>query len=308
LPGDTRPTPATLLVTASPDDAITSGISREQTADGWALGFERFLVSVGRVTLDGDDCNEYSDTTYTRILDAAAGPGQKVSEHFALGSCSFSFAVVPPPSDARMGSGVSDADLLFMLTPQTDGTANAGGISIYVEGQALRGKETKHFAWPYRWLADYEDCRTAAESAGDSESGTPAQLGAGTPIPALELTGGKDQSIDLLVSGAALFRDAPGATANLRFDPFAAADTESGDDDGEITLDELSQVPLSTLGMLGGYAEPAPGDLGLIVNRISDPPTLLDYLYTVGFPNVVHFDDQGRCDLQLRAGRRRPTN
>jgi hypothetical protein len=295
LPGDTRPTPETLLVTVSPDQAITSGIPPEQTADGWGLSFQRFLVSVGRVTLDGDDCNEYSDTTYTRILDAAAGPGQKMSEHFALGSCDVSFGVFPPPPDARVGSGVNDADLLFMRTPLSDGIASAGGVSMYVEGQARRGSETKHFAWPYRWVADYENCRTTGESAL-SMSYT------------LDLVSGESATLDLLVSGAALFRNAPSAAADLRFDPFAAADTESGNGDGEITLDELSQVPLSALSSLGGYAEPAPADLGRIATRIDNPPTLRDYLYTVAFPSVVQFDDQGSCDLQLRTGRRFLTN
>ena len=132
LPGDTRPPPGSALITVSPDAALSDGIASEATEDGWAISYQRFLIGLGRVELEGDACNTYSDANYSRIFDLQSGGGQKVSEQFALGACSFRFAVANPSSESLLGAGVSDADALFMRTPGTDAYTGAGGISIYV--------------------------------------------------------------------------------------------------------------------------------------------------------------------------------
>jgi hypothetical protein len=287
LPGDTRPPPGSALVTVSADDAISNGISSAATEDGWAIHYQRFLLGIGRVSLDGPDCSTYADADYTRVIDVQAGSAQKVSQQFALGQCSFRFSVAAPSSESLLGTGVSDGDVMFLRTPGADPYAGTGGISIYVEGRAVRGEETKTFAWPFRWRVDYEDC--SAEIAGQELSG-------------LEFVGGEEQSVDLLVTGEALFQDDPDpGRAKLRFDPFAQADSLSGNADGEITLEELGQVKISDVQPSAGY-----GRLDSLSMRrrtlvqLGNPPTLEDYVYAVSFPAVVRFRGSGTCYLDLR--------
>src|SRR5437868_4860776 len=68
LPGDTRPPPARVLVSAHPSDSLLTGIPAAATEDGWAIEYQRFLLGVGRVSLGGDLCTTYADADYTRIL------------------------------------------------------------------------------------------------------------------------------------------------------------------------------------------------------------------------------------------------
>ena len=64
LPADTRPTPASLVLTAEASAAMTAGVA---TSDGWQITFERLLMGVGRARLKSrgdtppyDDCTDYA--------------------------------------------------------------------------------------------------------------------------------------------------------------------------------------------------------------------------------------------------------
>jgi hypothetical protein len=306
LPGDTRPTPGETLVTASANDAIQTGIPADQTVDGWAIQYQRFLVSIGNVQLDGDDCNEYSDASYTRILDLQAAPTQKISDHYALGHCSFSFSLQNPGASAVLGANVSADDALFLRTP-LDGPltfVGRGGITVYVEGLATRGAESEHFAWPYRWQADYGDCGVPLEDAAEDT----APPSPDTPLGGLDFSGGQRQTVDLSFDGSALFRDSPDpAQASLRFEPFASADRDVGNADGEITLDELGSVLVTSISASDGYQAIGSSNIRRVIARLSMPPTLEDYLYVVGFPTIVRYPN-GACTVDVRTRLRLPAD
>jgi hypothetical protein len=308
LPGDTRPTPGETLVTASADDAIQTGIPADQTADGWTIQYQRFLVSIGDVQFGGDACNEYSDASYTRILDLRAAPSQKVSDHYALGHCSFSFSLQNPGASAVLGANVSADDALFLRTP-LDGPltfVGRGGISVYVEGLATRGAESEHFAWPYRWQADYGDCGAASDGSSAATPAAAAEPAADTALGGLDFVGGQRQTIDLSFDGSALFRDSPDpAQASLRFEPFASADRDIGNADGEITLDELGSVLVTSISASDGYQALSSSNIRRVIARLSMPPTLEDYLYVVGFPTIVRYPN-GACAVDVRTRLRAP--
>jgi hypothetical protein len=286
LPADTRPPPARALVSVHPSDSLLAGIPAAATEDGWAIEYQRFLLGLGRVQLEGDDCVTYSDADYTRIFDMLQPDTQKVSEQYALGSCDFSFGVVQPSEDSLLGQGVSEADSVFMRTPGMDASAPRRGISLYVEGQATRGNATEHFAWALRRRVAYDKCAATLD---------------GERLQGLELASGDEQQVAIQISGEALFQDNPEPEqAQLRFAAFAAADLVSGNADGEVSLEELREIKLSDLLEAGGYRLRSSADDPEVPQFEGAEPTLEDYLYATAFPGVARFRDNGSCDVHVR--------
>jgi hypothetical protein len=287
LPADTRPAPARAIVSVHPSDSLLSGISAAATEDGWALEYRRFLLGLGRVSIAGDRCTQYSDAEYTRIFDMLLPDTQKVSEQYALGSCDFGFGVLQPSEDSLLGQGVSEADAQLMRTPSTDPSVPRRGISVYVAGQATRGGVTQRFTWAFRRRVAYQDC--VATLAGERVSG-------------LELASGEEQQVAIQISGDALFQDNPDPQlAQLRFDAFASADLVSGNADGEVGLEELRQVKLADLPEGPGYRLRSTADPAEIPEFAGAEPTLEDYLYTSALPGVARFRDNGSCEIRVRS-------
>ena len=220
LPEDDRAPPAELVVTASGDEAIASGFA---TDDGWDVRYERFLVSLGHVSLRGTGsrdsaptCTEYSgeSTHYLRVLDMQRPALQKLSTSYAFGACRLAFELWPPSSNAVLGTGVGEGERASMSREVTDAFTEDTGAVVYVRGHASRSGTVSRFEWSFRRLLAYANC-------GDM-SLEPGELG----------------TLDIRFRGRTLFQDRlDEATASIRFAPFAAADADA---DGNVTLEELS--------------------------------------------------------------------
>jgi hypothetical protein len=273
LPKDTRPPPSRVLVTASADEAVLSGIPNTSSEDGWDISYDRLLLSLGRVELGGSGCNAYSNARYIRLLDMQQPGAQKVSESYALGQCDFGFGISELASDSPLGANVGAQDLTFMRTVGTDHFVDSDAITAYVEGRAVKQDITKHFAWAFRGRFSFSACASEALTQG------------------LTLEKSGSLTVDLQIRGEALFEDQLDAVApKLRFDAFADADTRFGDNDGQITLDELAQVPLSVLSALGYVA----------VDRGTAPwQTLGDYVYLGAVPGMVRLGNTGSCTVRF---------
>jgi hypothetical protein len=292
LPNDTRPVPASVLVRLTGSPMVKDGIPSTAMDDGWSVTFEKFLVTFGNVSLQGDACTGYSDAGYVRTFDAHVLEPQKVSLLYALGTCSVRFRFSNPAPDSPLGAGVTDADNIFMRTPGTDPyNTQPNGISIYVKGSAQKGSVKKTFAWPFRSRrAQLTDCTTES-------GGKPLQL-------VLDSDGAVN--VDVQLHGEALFQDhLEPSKAKLRFAPFADADDKAGNGDGEITLDELGKVTLDSLGftpddltVAGQDAGPLDSDAGVF-----HWTTLEDYLYLGLFPRIARLGDRGSCIVNVNAGR-----
>ena len=76
LPVDTRPPPASVLVTVRGAAHIKEGIPAASLQDGWSITFDRFLISLGQAELQGDACTPYSDADYRRIFDGRTSSPQ----------------------------------------------------------------------------------------------------------------------------------------------------------------------------------------------------------------------------------------
>lgn len=280
LPKDTRPPPSRVLFTATASPETKAGALAQPTADGWDITFERVLVSLGRVSLDGDDCSVYSDPRYGRVLSLLGAPdAQKISESYALGRCDFGFAIGNASSDSLLGVGATADDLAFLRTAGSDHYGGPSGISMFVSGRAHQADRTLTFAWAFRGRARYRQCQTVLQDAPQGGS--------------LSLKQDGDVSLDVTLHAEALFAEsASDRNAALRFEPIAQADA-LGNGDGEVTLDELRLVPLSELQMDTAYADGG-GDAGVGVWT-----TLEDFIYLGAAPNVARFEETGKCMVAL---------
>jgi len=293
VPADTRPLPGSVTLTASPSPAVAGGAV---TDDGWRITFDRVIAGIGRASL-GDTCVAYSEANYDRVLDVGADAGQKISILHGLGACDLRFSIGAPSSDALLGARVTDDDKARMRAPGADRYTTAGGIAFEVIGSAARDGVALRFDFAFRARVRYSRCALVPDAAPDRES------------VGVDLESQVDRTFDLRIEAEALFRDNVGRDgAALRFDPFAAADT---DRDGVVTMDELDAVPIAALGDAGAFEAGTydfDDDAGTTTDgRPVAVETLGDYVYVVLMPTVLRFRDTGSCSSAIGFGRgRRP--
>ncbi|HWA75016.1 MAG TPA: hypothetical protein VG937_21905 [Polyangiaceae bacterium] len=272
LPDDTRAPPGQLVVTVSADPALSDGIAA--TADGWSISYRRFLVVLGDVKLDGDDCEPYTESDYSRIFELTGASPQKVMLGYALGSCSIGFRIASPAWDTLLGTGVSEQDDALLRTPGSDAHASDGGVSVHIEGTAERLGVQKTFNWSFRRFIEYVDCRLTP--GDDTENGN------------VRLVANETKTIDILIRGGALFQNPPIEPAvSPSFEAFRAADDEHGDANGEITLEELQNSPVP----LDAIPRPLIQSLG-------------DRVYLQLLPQIAHLGATGVC--HVRSSEKRP--
>jgi hypothetical protein len=170
-----------------------------------------------------------------------------------------SYQLGPMTADAQLAAGVSEADRQLLL---------AAGAHLHVEGTATKGAVTKSFRWTFANATYFDECE--GEIDGKKTLGV------------LVTNGGTD-TVQLTIHGDHLFYDdLQAATAVPRFDAIAKADANA---DGEITLDELTAIRLTTIDPNdGGYGTGAAGN----VNTLGDFVRALSR--TVG-----HYRGEGEC-------------
>jgi hypothetical protein len=221
LPGDLRPEPGHVYVSVESSDAAVNGFVTE---DGWTIHFERLLVGMGYTMLGGDDCEVYGEAQYTELFDFTVPGKQMLGEVYGLNACNLEFHV-NPAYFAYLGNGVTVADRA-MIVDRNDLLANGfRAPSIYVRGNAIQGSVTKHFAWKFRGGYSFNECENPMD---------------GTINTSLQLQGSEELQPIVTFHPDELFRDNIETDAAVRFDPLAAADTNS---DGELSLEEVSQIP-----------------------------------------------------------------
>jgi hypothetical protein len=279
LPADTRPPPATLMLSVTGGDQAPV-----LTIDGWSVTVERLVVGVGNAALE-DSCIQYSTGRYDRLLDARLPDEQKLSVHFGLGHCDLRYRLSGPSGDTLLGLGVSDADKVAMGTPATDAYATTPErVSLDFAATAERGAETARIHWLFRQVVRYRSCGLVTEPAEHAD-----------PQP-IELASGASLAFHLVFSGEELLRD-DAEGGDLRFDAIAAADTRYGDGDGEITLDELSRVSLDVARDSGPYrfSKEVMASPSATASAVSAVRSLGDYVSWVLLPRVAHFREAVRC-------------
>lgn len=292
LPGDDRPPPGRILVTAGPSDATRVGFV---TDDGWTVRFDRFVTALGNVDLDGvnerrngveeeETCNDYSQTNYEWLIDfVVAAQGEKIGLVHGLGACTIEYRLRGPSADTVLGVGATEADLELMRIEERDAWTEADEegeeISLLALGSARRGEEVVAIDWRFRKSFEIRRC------AVDEEGGDASRV---------DLTEGVEREVPVEVRAEELFRSAAIDGAPLQFDWYAAVDA---DGDGSITLEELDAVPVPPEVL--PIPEPPGGD-----DDQGDPPpepeTLGDYVVEVLLARVSRVADAGPCRTEGR--------
>lgn len=197
------------------EEFIEEGIPASVFADGWALQFDSFLISVGSVSVGPVGEAPGFDEVRFQVYDLSRpsmGLGQRVGGGMVpVGRPHATFAVAP--DEGAVASGVSAADLARMQD---------GGLALYVAGSATKAGVTKRFAWGFPTRTYYSDCEAVAEVQADAVA-----------------------TVQLTIHGDHLFYDdLYSSTPAVRFELVAQADV---DGDGEVTQAELLAVDLRPL-------------------------------------------------------------
>lgn len=195
----------------------------------WTLHYDKFLVNFHGITVADADDHVGAKSKDSYFVDNTK-PGRKELVTFkgmeAKAWEQVSYEIKPALADAVVVSG-DEKDLEMMVSE---------GYSIYVEGSATKGSTTKTFHWGFATGTAYKDCHHEEE---------------GKDTLGIVVTNGSTDTSELTTHGDHFFYDrlqaSPDAAipTSLRFDEKAAADDKpNGDGDGEITLDELSKLPI----------------------------------------------------------------
>lgn len=198
------------------EEFIETGIPAGVFDDDWALTYNQFLVSLGKIDIGETGSLPALSEPEFQIWDltqASKGAGREITEAMVpVGRYDDTAYVIAPDAGATAGNA-SDADVKLMLD---------GKYSVYVAGTATKGGVTKHFAWGFTAVTDYVGCQSTAK-----------------------VSEGKPGDVQITIHGDHLFYDELyDEKALLLFGMVASADA---DNDGEITKDELLAVDLRPL-------------------------------------------------------------
>jgi hypothetical protein len=284
LPGDTRPIPERVHVTAEPGQGLTQGID---TADGWHITFDRFLLALGNLDFENDDvtCNSYAEARYDRLFDFTVAGREKLGTVYGLGTCRIEFRLRAPSFDALIGPGATASDVPLMRIEAADHyQMEQGRVSLLVLGAASRGEEKKQFFWMFRRSYELTNC----EAPG------------GGYLTTVELTEASSSELRIEVRAEELFRAAPDDSAPLLFQPMADADTNA---DGYVIFEELALVPMPVVetGELGeGAASGGGGAGGAGPSDAGTPDSLEALVYRDLLPRVLRVAGGGPCEIEDR--------
>lgn len=239
------------------EDYIEQGIPAADFEDGWSVTFQRFLIVIKDVKVEGAgvlatgrvlDMVKPGVKTLGRLEGLEAKPWPRVS-----------FQIGPIAAGDALGDGATDADKKLLVD---------AGASVHVEGTATKGASTKTFSWTFAAPTLYDRCQ--GEKDGKTTEGV------------IVTNGGTDE-VQLTIHGDHFFYDDLQAdTAKLRFDALAKADA---DGDGTITLEELAAVRLATI-----PKEDGPFGTG----SAAGVDTLRDFVTALA-RTLGHFRGEGEC-------------
>jgi hypothetical protein len=230
--------------------------------DGWTVVYDRFLVNIGGVEIaDGDEVGAEAPG-FTLFDQAATGVKHLVTfdDVPAKAWPEVSYEIRRVTSDSGLGPEVSAADRDLM---------KQHGYSVFVEGTASNGDETKRFAWGFDKPTRYGACK--GEEDGVEREGLVVKKNA-------------EVDIQLTIHGDHPFYDRLQESPNtavqtsLRFDALAEADA---DEDGEVTLVELDGAVLDVT-----RYDPSPFEVTTLGEFMGE------LIRTIG-----HYRGEGECSI-----------
>ncbi|RKG76722.1 hypothetical protein [Corallococcus terminator] len=250
--------------TAYGEDFIEKEIPASAFEDGWTVRYTKFLVKLGELKVANQEGEVAAEQAPAKVYDVHRPGPVSVAAFNDLASEEWdavSYAIAPA-TDATAGN--ADAEDVTRM--------NTEGWSVYVEGTATKGAASKRFRWGFPTNTLYERCENE-------------DIGSGVTVPK-----GGTETVQLTIHGDHLFfDDLQSPDAKMRFDAIAAADsTGVVGPDGEVTLDELGLVDLTTL-PTNQYGTGGAGSVR----------TLRDFV-TALVRTVGHYRGEGECSPRVR--------
>lgn len=211
--GDDGAEPGTLSVTIYGEEFIEEGIPADTFTDGWAVDFDRFLISVGEVTAAVGEGDPSIDVAGYQVFDLAQGSG---GEGFEVTSGEvpgggYDHVAYRVGADEGAGSGNADAEDVTLMTEN--------GYALYVEGTATRDGATRTFAWGFTGATSYSHCEGTAE-----------------------VDGGEASTQITIHADHLFYDDLVSEEPNVAFDLVASADA---DEDGDVSPEELAAIDIT---------------------------------------------------------------
>ncbi|MDY7230315.1 hypothetical protein [Hyalangium rubrum] len=253
-----------VVFTTYGEDFIEKEMPATEFEDGWSVRYTKFLVVLGELKVANHENEVAASSTSAKVYDVHRAGPVEVVRFTGLAAEDWdevSYAIAPS-AEATAGNA-SEEDVARMKT---------GGFSVYVEGTGTKGSDTKRFAWGFTHNTLYEHCESP-------------DIGEGVTVPS-----GGEEVVQLTMHGDHLFfDDLQSPEAKMRFDAIAQADGLGiAGPDGEVTLQELATVDLTTLPR-GTYG----------TGGASNVRNLRDFVSSL-VRTVGHYRGEGECSPKAR--------
>ena len=239
------------------EEEIPSGAGGgEGFTDGYSVKYSKFLVAFSALTVAHRDGTVAGEVQGPLVFDLHPRGPHLIKQLDSVGARRWDrvSVSVKPASGASAGNAVSAADLKLMQD---------GSYSVYVEGAATKGTAHHSFKWGFSTSTHYSECQEKT-------------YGEGIVVPS-----GGSATVEFTVHGDHLFYDdLQSSDPSLRFEAVAKADANG---DGEVTLDELAKVDLTTL-PIGQYGT---GGSGSVKN-------LRQFVEALS-RTLIHYQGEGHC-------------
>ncbi len=251
----------------SGEDGALTGFPNDEASfvDGWALQFDRYLVSIADVTVGARDGGSVHGDEQVYIADLHAGEPE-LDEIGPIGTRRWdavSWDMRAPTADDEVVAldGVTEADVAMMTE---------GGLVYFVAGRATKEMREVTFAWGIANPTHNRDCTNGV----DDTDGLVTRNDAVT-----------DAEITIHVEHA--FWDSLGTEeSSLRFDPIAAL----ADPDGFVGWDALASARLSDLQDEDGNP--------LVYDPGSLPISNLQEFVLAATRTQAHLGGEGLCTIE----------
>jgi hypothetical protein len=152
----------TITATVYGEEFIEEGIPADAFSDGWAIAFDRFLVSIGGVAAKaGEGGREVGEPGFflVDLAQASGGDGHELATFDAPGGTYDHYGYRLAPDPAATAVNVQAADAAAM---------KAAGYSIWVQGSATKGGVTKTFDWGFTLKLTHAHCEVSEKIDGNA--------------------------------------------------------------------------------------------------------------------------------------------
>lgn len=210
-------------------------LSEVMVSDGWSIHVDRFVLSFQSMTIvnlqDSEQCAYRGrGAQVNTVFDGVSGSVVQAFNGIKPGDCPDVGMRLRPPDDLFVvGEGATTADLVSLASGRP---AHALFEATATRKARDEGAKDEVLRISLRFDTD----RTASSFGGCRDA-----------IRGARIRPEARHAIFVAFAAEAFFRDAIAPNARLRLQPFVVADAVSNDD-GLVTMDELDEVPLASVG------------------------------------------------------------